>query len=179
MYNIVDYQLFLQPPFIHHREPNIVLSTTTSVWSVVGFQTFLPEPATFFTFSQTLNYYEVPQYRIKDFSILGKKLTNGYLFNRKPPQHSSKLKKSCTPIIKYLRAGRSGDRFPVGARFFAHVQTGPGAHPASCTMGTGFIPGVKRPGRDADHPPPSSAEFEHEQNYTSNPHLGPLWPVIR
>jgi hypothetical protein len=23
-----------------------------------------------------------------------------------------------------------------GARFFAHVQTGPGAHPASCTMGT-------------------------------------------
>ena len=23
------------------------------------------------------------------------------------------------------------------------VQTGPGAHPASCTMGTGFLPGVK------------------------------------
>jgi hypothetical protein len=23
-----------------------------------------------------------------------------------------------------------------GARFFAHVQTGPGAHPASCSMGT-------------------------------------------
>jgi hypothetical protein len=41
----------------------------------------------------------------------------------------------------------------VGARFFAHVQTGPGAHPASCTMGTGSFPGVKRPGRGADHPP--------------------------
>jgi len=27
------------------------------------------------------------------------------------------------------------------ARFSAPVQTGPGAHPASCTMGTGFIPG--------------------------------------
>jgi hypothetical protein len=39
-----------------------------------------------------------------------------------------------------------------GARFFAHVQTGPGAHPASCTMGTGSFPGVKRPGRGADHP---------------------------
>jgi fatty acid desaturase len=52
----------------------------------------------------------------------------------------------------WLRAGRSGDQIPVGARFFAHVQTGPGAHPASCTMGTGSFPGVKRPGRGADHP---------------------------
>jgi hypothetical protein len=40
-----------------------------------------------------------------------------------------------------------------GARFFAHVQTGPGAHPASCTIGTGSFPGVKRPRRGADHPP--------------------------
>jgi len=29
------------------------------------------------------------------------------------------------------------------ARFFAPVQTGPGAHPASCTMGTGSSQGVK------------------------------------
>jgi hypothetical protein len=52
-------------------------------------------------------------------------------------------------------------KIPVGAKFFAHVQTGPGAHPASCTMGTGSFPVVKRPGRGADHPPPSSAEVEH------------------
>ena len=31
----------------------------------------------------------------------------------------------------------------VGARYTAPVQTGPGAHPASCTMGTGSLPGVK------------------------------------
>jgi len=31
----------------------------------------------------------------------------------------------------------------MGARFSAPVQTGPGAHPASCTMGTVFFPGVK------------------------------------
>jgi hypothetical protein len=44
------------------------------------------------------------------------------------------------------------------------VQTGSGAHPASCTMRTrGPFPGSKaRPGRDADHSPPSSAEVENE-----------------
>jgi len=30
-----------------------------------------------------------------------------------------------------------------GVRFSAPFQTGPGAHPASCTMGTGSFPGVK------------------------------------
>ena len=30
-----------------------------------------------------------------------------------------------------------------GAKFSAPVQTGPGAHPASCTMGTGSFSGVK------------------------------------
>jgi hypothetical protein len=41
-----------------------------------------------------------------------------------------------------------------GARFFAPVQTGPGAHPASCTMGTGSFP-VGKSGRGvtlAPHP---------------------------
>jgi hypothetical protein len=44
------------------------------------------------------------------------------------------------------------------------VQTGSGAHPASCTMGTGGpFPGAKaRPGSDADQSPPSSAEFDNE-----------------
>jgi hypothetical protein len=48
-------------------------------------------------------------------------------------------------------------KIPVEARFFAHVQTGPGAHPVSCAMGTGSLLGVKRPGRGADPPPPPSA----------------------
>ena len=33
-----------------------------------------------------------------------------------------------------------------GARFSASVQTGPGAHPASSTMVTGFFPGGKAAG---------------------------------
>jgi len=35
-----------------------------------------------------------------------------------------------------LQAGLSGYRIPVGMRFSAPVQTGPGAYPASYTMGT-------------------------------------------
>jgi hypothetical protein len=55
----------------------------------------------------------------------------------------------------------------AGAKDFSDslfVQTGSGAHPASCTMGTGGpIPRAKaRPGRDADHSPPSSAEVKYE-----------------
>jgi hypothetical protein len=60
-----------------------------------------------------------------------------------------------------------GVRSPAGAKDFSYslfVQTGSWAHPASCTMGTGGpFPGAKaRPGRDAHHSPPSSAEVEYE-----------------
>ena len=50
---------------------------------------------------------------------------------------------SVVAIATGYGAGRSGDRIPMGARFSAPVQTGPRAHPASCTMGTGSFPGVK------------------------------------
>ena len=50
---------------------------------------------------------------------------------------------SSVGIATELRAGRSEDRIPVGARFSAPVQTGPGAHPAFCKMGTWSFPGVK------------------------------------
>jgi hypothetical protein len=64
-----------------------------------------------------------------------------------------------------------------GARFSAPVQTGPGAHPASYTMGTGCFPGVKRPGRGVDHPHPPSAEIkERVELYLFSP-SGPSWPV--
>jgi hypothetical protein len=59
-------------------------------------------------------------------------------------------------------AGRSGDRIPVWATFSAHVQTGPGAHPASYTMGTGSFPGVKKPGRGVEHPPHLAPRLKKE-----------------
>jgi len=43
----------------------------------------------------------------------------------------------------YLAIGRTADRIPVGARFFATLRTGPEAHPASCTMGTESFLGVR------------------------------------
>jgi hypothetical protein len=44
------------------------------------------------------------------------------------------------------------------------VQTGSGAHPASCTVGTGgpFPRAKARPRRDADHSRASSAEIDSE-----------------
>jgi hypothetical protein len=65
----------------------------------------------------------------------------------------------------------------VGATFFAHVQTGTGVHPAFCTMGTGSFPGVKRPGRDADHTPPSRVEVTKGESCTSIHLLGLSKPV--
>ena len=51
-----------------------------------------------------------------------------------------------------------GIEYRCGVRFFATVQTDPGAHPTSYPMGTPFFPRVKRPGRGVYHLPPSSAE---------------------
>jgi hypothetical protein len=58
-------------------------------------------------------------------------------------------------------------RSPTGAKDFSFilcVQTGSGAHPASCPVGVGgpFRGDKARPGRDADHSPPSSAEVVNE-----------------
>jgi hypothetical protein len=49
------------------------------------------------------------------------------------------------------------------------VQTGSGAHPASCTMGTGglFRGDKARPGRDADHSP--HLVLRMSRSYTSSP----------
>jgi hypothetical protein len=57
---------------------------------------------------------------------------------------------------------KSGDRIPVEARFSAPVQTGPGAHPASCTMGTGSFKGVNPQGRGVDHQPHLALKLKKE-----------------
>jgi len=67
---------------------------------------------------------------------------------------------------------------PVEAIYSASVQTGPGAHPAFYTMGTGSFPVVRRPERGVDHPPPSSAEVKEKvELYLYSP-SGSSWPVL-
>jgi len=73
-----------------------------------------------------------------------------------------------TMVNDSLRAGRSGNRIPVGAIFFAPVQTGPGNHPTFYKMGTGSFPVVKRPGLGVDHPP-SSPRLKKEKTISLLP----------
>jgi hypothetical protein len=51
------------------------------------------------------------------------------------------------------------------------VQTGSGAHPGSCTMGTGgpFPEAKARQGRDADHSPHLVPRSRMSRSYTSSP----------
>ena len=64
----------------------------------------------------------------------------------------------------------------MGAIFSAPVQTGRGDHPASYTMDTGSLPGVKRPGRGVDHPP--RAEVKERVELYLYSASGPSWSVL-
>jgi hypothetical protein len=82
------------------------------------------------------------------------------------PSFGRESKIICPMLVTRTTKGQKGKKGQLwykkksrwGAKFFAHVQTGPGAHPASCTMGTRSFPGIKGPERSADNPHPTSAE---------------------
>jgi len=62
---------------------------------------------------------------------------------------------------------------------FSHLsRPAPGAHPASYTMGTGSLPGIKRPGRGFDHPHPSGTEVKERVELYLYSTSGPSWSVI-
>ena len=71
------------------------------------------------------------------------------------------------------RAGRSGDRIPVGgARYSAPVQPRPGGWGATQPpiQRALCLSRVERPGRGVNHPPPFSAEVkERVELYTYSP----------
>jgi hypothetical protein len=66
----------------------------------------------------------------------------------------------------------------LGQEFFSFhvVQTGSGVQPASYRVGAGstLSPGVKRPGSEADHSPPSSAEVKNGGAISPFPHTSSL-----
>ena len=53
-----------------------------------------------------------------------------------------------------------GNKILVRVRFSATIQTGPGAHPTSYTMGTGSLLGVKQLGSGDDQPTPLNAKVK-------------------
>jgi len=63
----------------------------------------------------------------------------------------------------------------VGERFYAPAHTGPGAHPASYTMGTGSFPGVNWPGLGVYHPPTSRAQAKERVELYFYSMTGPSW----
>jgi hypothetical protein len=74
-------------------------------------------------------------------------------------------------------------RFPAGARNFSlhhRVQNGSGAHPPSYPMNTrALFLRLKRPGREADHSPPPSAEVkEWVELYLHYPNKPPWRRVL-
>jgi hypothetical protein len=68
----------------------------------------------------------------------------------------------------WLRAGRSGDRPPSRGEIFHTCLERPWGPPSLLYNGYRVLPrGKLRPGRAADHSPPSSAEVMEELSYTS------------
>ena len=72
------------------------------------------------------------------------------------------------------RYGLDGPRIEYrwGARFATPVQTSPGAHPASYTIGTGSFPGLKAAGGRADRPPHLGPGLREGYSCNSTPPLG-------
>jgi hypothetical protein len=88
---------------------------------------------------------------------------------------------SVSTVSDYGMDDRSiGVRSPAEAKVLSSslcVQTGSGAHPASCPMGTGGpFPGANaRPGREADHSPHLAPRLSMSRSYTSSPSLQPSY----
>jgi hypothetical protein len=70
----------------------------------------------------------------------------------------------------YSNGGSTDPLFPSPTQNSIQISLDDRAHPASYPVGTGALsPGVKRPGREADHLPLSNAEVKNTWSYTSTP----------
>jgi hypothetical protein len=76
---------------------------------------------------------------------------------------------------QWVTAGRPGFDSLQGQEFsLVHsIQTGSGVHPASYPGA--LSPGVERPGSEADHSPPSSAEVKKGGAIPPLPHVFMAW----
>jgi hypothetical protein len=116
-------------------------------------------------FEGSLTYRKILRHGTSGFTSIRRKVCCGYLSSLSTLR--SRVSSGSIVSDYGLDDREIGVRSPAGAKDFSSslcIQTGSGAHPASCTMGTGSpFPGAKaRQGRDADHSPPSSAEVVNE-----------------
>jgi hypothetical protein len=109
--------------------------------------------------------------KIEKFATKNKNITDLYRrVNKFKRGYQTRSGSRCSDWI-WAERPRGRSLSPGGGQEFLllHVvQTGPGVHPTSYPMGTGgsFL-GVKRPGREADHSLPTSAEVMKMRIYTS------------
>jgi len=66
--------------------------------------------------------------------------------------HGTSFRRHVRPFSDFLRVWWSRDRISMAARFSAPAQTSHGAHQALCTLSTGSLTGLKRPGLSVNHP---------------------------
>jgi hypothetical protein len=78
----------------------------------------------------------------------------------------------------WLQGGRSRDQIPVGARFSAPVQTGPGGLSNLLYNGYRVIPGGKAAEAWRWPPTPSSAEVKERMELYPYSPSGPSWPIL-
>ena len=97
-------------------------------------------------------------------------LTNSYIFRLYLCSHQG----SSVGIATELRAGRSGDRIPVGGEIFRTCPNRPWSPAASCTMGTGFFQRVKSGRRVTLTPHPLLVPWSWKSRAIL---LLPLWAV--
>ena len=88
------------------------------------------------------------------------------------------VRDSVVGIATGYRLEGPGIESQLEATFSAPLQTGPGIHPASCRMITESFPGIKRPGRGVDHPPPLSTEIEEKEGLYFYSPSRPSWTFI-
>ena len=156
------------------------------------------EPATFRLVAQCLNQlrYRVPQVSIyprtnSDLCHLQHKMIGFYNRDEKCLQRGTDWVFKYSGL-RFVFKGLNAVGIATGyglngpgiesrwdATFTTLVQTGPGAHPASYTMGTWSFRGVKRPGRGVDHPPSSTTEFKERVDQYLYSTSRTSWPVIR
>jgi hypothetical protein len=83
------------------------------------------------------------------------------------------------PVLQRPTGWAAGIRFPARARgiYLLHSgQTGSGAHPILSNGYRRALPlGVKWPGREADHSPPSSTEVKNGGAIPPLPHVFMAW----